>query len=278
MSGRQSQKHDGVSAGLTYGAFGPQFQAPDCGTSIFDPVLCEVCYRWFCPEGGHIFDPFAGGSVRGIVAGFLGYRYTGIELRPKQVEANKVQAESIAKVNPDLIMPRWVIGDSSKMRDHLEPADSGFDMIFTCPPYFDLEVYSDDPRDGSTMHEYNEFIEWLTAIVKASVGRLAENRFAAVVIGEVRGKDGAYVNLVGDVTRAFIDAGMAYHNEAILITPACTLPLRVTSQFPRGRKLGKCHQNVLFFWKGDVRKIGDVLGPVPLPEAIDSKIQSGDVA
>lgn len=22
------------------------------GTSIFDPVLCEVAYRWFCPEGG----------------------------------------------------------------------------------------------------------------------------------------------------------------------------------------------------------------------------------
>ncbi len=38
------------------------------GTSIFDPVLCELAYRWFCPPGGLILDPFAGGSVRGIVA------------------------------------------------------------------------------------------------------------------------------------------------------------------------------------------------------------------
>jgi len=42
------------------------------GTSIFDPVLCEIAYRWFCPAGGMVLDPFAGGSVRGIVASRLG--------------------------------------------------------------------------------------------------------------------------------------------------------------------------------------------------------------
>lgn len=46
-------------------------------TSIFDPVLCELMYRWFCPENGLVIDPFAGGSVRGIVANYLGYKYTG---------------------------------------------------------------------------------------------------------------------------------------------------------------------------------------------------------
>ena len=48
------------------------------GTSIFDPVLCELMYSWFCPQGGNILDPFAGGSVRGIVAHYLGYHYDGI--------------------------------------------------------------------------------------------------------------------------------------------------------------------------------------------------------
>lgn len=32
------------------------------GTSIFDPVLCEVMYKWFCVPGGKILDPFAGGE------------------------------------------------------------------------------------------------------------------------------------------------------------------------------------------------------------------------
>ena len=49
------------------------------GTSEFDPVVAEICYKWFCPPGGNILDPFAGGVVRGAVAGTLGYQYTGID-------------------------------------------------------------------------------------------------------------------------------------------------------------------------------------------------------
>ena len=43
------------------------------GTSIFDPVLCELTYRWWCPKDGVVLDPFAGGSVRGVVAAWLGH-------------------------------------------------------------------------------------------------------------------------------------------------------------------------------------------------------------
>jgi len=62
------------------------------GTSIFDPVLCELAYRWFCPPGGLVLDPFAGGSVRGIVAAKCGRRYIGIDLSERQCEANRAQA------------------------------------------------------------------------------------------------------------------------------------------------------------------------------------------
>lgn len=65
------------------------------GVSIFDPVLTELAYRWFSPPGGHVLDPFAGGSVRGIVASALGRPYTGVELRPEQVAANQAQADTI---------------------------------------------------------------------------------------------------------------------------------------------------------------------------------------
>ena len=59
--------------------------------SVFDPALCEVIYHWFCPTAGSILDPFAGGSVRGIVANYLGYKYTGIDIRKEQIESNKEQ-------------------------------------------------------------------------------------------------------------------------------------------------------------------------------------------
>lgn len=62
-------------------------------TSIFDPVLTELSYRWFNIEGGRILDPFAGGSVRGIVAAKLNMPYVGNDLSEAQIRANKANAE-----------------------------------------------------------------------------------------------------------------------------------------------------------------------------------------
>ena len=70
---------------------GPSAQ-PDrrtTGTSVFDPVLTEVLLGWFAPAGGRILDPFAGGSVRGIVSATLGYHYTGIDLSAAQIAADE---------------------------------------------------------------------------------------------------------------------------------------------------------------------------------------------
>jgi len=52
-----------------------------------------------------VLDPFAGGSVRGIVASRLGYRYVGIELRQEQVEANRraIMLSSTAKGRQDAV-------------------------------------------------------------------------------------------------------------------------------------------------------------------------------
>lgn len=93
------------------------------GTSIFDPVLCELAYRWFCPPGGTILDPFAGGSVRGIVASKLGRLYVGGELRPEQVEANRDQASRICEPG---LMPVWNIGDSRNIQETCAGTEADF--------------------------------------------------------------------------------------------------------------------------------------------------------
>ena len=93
------REHLGVTANASEGKY-EYFSGRGAATggSIFDPVLCEIAVRWFCPPGGAVLDPFAGGSVRGVVAGLLGRHYTGVDLRPGQVDANRVQWEAVAKV------------------------------------------------------------------------------------------------------------------------------------------------------------------------------------
>ena len=231
----------------------------DKGTSIFDPVLCELAYRWFSPPTGSILDPFAGGSVRGIVAAYLGRKYTGIDLRPEQVTANQEQAQTIVPDN----MPTWIVGDSRTAIPTEE-----YDLIFSCPPYYDLEQYSDDDADLSNASDYDSFILGYRQIIQTSVDRLRPDSFACFVVGDIRDNHGIYRNFVGDTVDAFQDAGANLYNEAILVTAVGSLPIRVGRQFEAGRKFGKTHQNVLIFYKGNPDRIRERLGEVDVSDAL----------
>jgi hypothetical protein len=209
--------------------------------SVFDPALCEVLYNWFCPKGGSILDPFAGGSVRGIVANYLGYKYTGIDIRQEQIDSNREQGLDILDVNNQ---PNWYVGDSNKQ---LEGFTSLYDFVFSCPPYADLEVYSDLEGDVSNM-EYKEFLFAYSEIIKKSCSLLKSGGYACFVVGEVRDKKGNYIGFVPDTINAFKSCGMSFYNEAILLNPVASASMRANGNM-KTQKLVKIHQNVLVFKK-----------------------------
>ncbi len=304
------------------------------GTSIFDPVLCEVIYRWFSPRGGAVLDPFAGGSVRGIVASALGRSYVGIDLRAEQVAANEQQANRILRPGGEPLLeqeepqtaaaaaegedhhawmphsyrqgilraderisadtssgsvtsptpsvgpvsssreaprPAWLVGDSREMEGML-PTQYQADMVFTCPPYYDLEVYSDLEADLSRSPTYEAFLEGYQTILHQALLRLKQDRFACIVVSNIRDKQGLYRSLVADTVEVCRQAGLFLYNDAILLTVAGSLPVRVGYQFPTSRKLGKTHQNVLIFVKGDARRAVAACGPisVQLPALLEA--------
>ena len=234
------------SAEGAYSTGGELIEGGEVGNSasVFSPVVCELAYRWFSPAGGQVVDPFAGGSVRGIVAGCLGRHYWGCDLRPEQIAANQVQAEDIAPS----VRPVWVCGDSMDMLADAPEAD----LVFSCPPYGDLEKYSDDPRDLSAM-DWHAFVAAYKRIILRAVGRMKPDTFACFVVGDFRDGRGFYRNFVSTTIDAFEECGARLYNEAILATPVGSACLRVTKHFAAGRKLAKTHQNVLVFCKGDWR-------------------------
>lgn len=230
------------------------------GTSIFDPVLCELVYRWFCPKDGMVLDPFAGGSVRGVVASRLGRGYLGVDLSERQIAANEAQARELCQKPPQ---PRWITGDSR----HIDKLAHGThaDLVFSCPPYADLEVYSEDARDLSTM-EHGAFRAAYTEIIVKACSLLREDRFACFVIGDARDGRGYYYGLPWLTVEAFHAAGLWLYNEAVLLTAIGSLPVRVAKQFTASRKLGKTHQNVLVFVKGDPVKATEAIGETEFGE------------
>lgn len=219
-------------------------------TSVFDPVLCEIAYKWFCPKYGKIIDPFCGGSVRGVVAGFLGYSYVGIDLRKEQIEANEAQAEQILGDSKEHSL-EYIQGDSDKVLDNVE--GNLFDFAFTCPPYFDLEKYSDDERDLSNM-DWEDFKEAYSSIIGKTVSKLKSNSFFGIVVGNVRGKDGTFIGFPKLTQEAMEKTGLRLYDDLIVVNACGSASMRADKQFNASRKCVTTHQRFMVFVKGDPKK------------------------
>lgn len=210
--------------------------------SIFDPVLAEVLAKWFCPTGGKIFDTFAGGAS-GFVYSYLGHPFTGIELRPEQVKINndRLTRNSLAENS------RYVCDDGQNILDHVE--ENSQDFFFSCPPYFDLEQYSDDPRDASNQ-EYGDFLKILDTAFTGAAKALKNNRFAAIVMSNVRDKNGFYHDICGEIRTIMARNGLKLYNEIVLINSFGSGMLRAGHNM-RNRKVVRTHQDVIVFYKAD---------------------------
>lgn len=226
------------------------------GVSILDPVLAEITNKWFGLEKCNTFDCFAGDTVFGYVSSYLGNNFTGIELRQEQAELNNKRVKGFNA--------KYICDDGRNVLNYIE--ENSQDLLFSCPPYFDLEVYSDLENDASNQDSYEDFIEIIEKAFTNAVRCLRENRFAVITVGDVRDKNGYYYNFIEDIKRIFILNGMKLYNELILIESIGTLPQRV-GRFMEHRKIGKCHQNVLVFYKGNTKEIKNIFPKIEVDES-----------
>ena len=217
------------------------------GTSILDPVLAEIANLWFGLEKSKTFDCFAGDSVFGVVSDALGHSFTGIELREEQVDLNNARLQNKRS--------KYICDDGQNVLKHIK--ENSQDLLFSCPPYFDLEVYSKLENDASNQGSYKEFLQILDNAFTSAIKCLKNNRFAFIVVGDVRDKKGGYYGFPDDIKQIFKSSGMVLYNEMVLVEPLGTLPQRVR-RWMHNRKIGKCHQNVLVFYKGDTKEIKNI--------------------
>lgn len=226
-------------------------------SSTFDPFLCEILVKWFSRPGDNILDPFAGGHIRGAVSCILGRGYSGVDINPLQVEANNANWENIGK-RYDLSSfktPNWIVGDSSSYM-----YKDKYNMMLTCPPYFDLEVYTDNPRDLSNQGSYEEFKLGYQQAIHNCYNALEDCSFAVIVVEELRDKNGLFYGFVPDTIDAFRQCGFKYYNEMILENRIMSLGVRCPKYFEQSRKVGRHHQNVLVFFKGNPKDIEKKFG------------------
>lgn len=126
-------------------------------------------------------------------------------------------------------------------------------MVFTCPPYYDLEVYSDNEDDLSNM-DYDSFSRDYTTILQKCADKLSDNRFFIVVISDVRDKKGFYRDLTGLTKQALLEKNVYFYNDIIFINQVGSKAMTVSNSM-KNRKVGRIHQSVLVFYKGNPKEI-----------------------
>lgn len=213
--------------------------------SILDPVLSEIVVKWFCTPEGKCFDCFAGDTVFGYVSSYLGHEFTGIELREEQAEFNNEATKDLTA--------RYICDDGRNILNHIE--EESQDLLFSCPPYFDLEVYSDKENDASNQETYEDFYAILDTAFTNAVKCLKNNRFAVIVVGDIRNKKtGEYYNFPNDIINTFRRNGLLLYNNIKILTPIGTAAIRA-SKYMEYRKVAHVYQDVLVFYKGNQKEI-----------------------
>ena len=110
-------------------------------------------------------------------------------------------------------------------------------------------------NDASNQDSYEDFIKILDNAFKAAITCLKNERFAVIVVGDVREKSsGCYYDFCGDIKRIFREAGMPLYNEIILVETGASTALRA-ARYMETRKVAKMHQNILVFYKGNTKEI-----------------------
>ena len=119
----------------------------------------------------HVLDPSMGWGDR--LLGTMAYKSTKLDSSTIQRGSAEKQW-SYTGYDPNLKLESAyrkmieLFGDSEKHQIHMEPFEKAdvpentFDIAFTSPPFFDLEIYDEDPasNSGQSIVNYRTFEEW----------------------------------------------------------------------------------------------------------------------
>ena len=145
--------------------------------SKFNSENCKNIINFFTSKGDTILDPFAG-RTRAIISNYLDRKYVGFELTEKYFPTESTSDRKIFNM------------DSGHM-DKVLDKSMKFDLVFTCPPYWNMEKYSADENDLSTFKTYDDFLEGCNKRLEIASSYLKEDGFLIVVLMDFR-KDGIF--------------------------------------------------------------------------------------
>lgn len=173
--------------------------------TMYRPHMAKMICDYYKPKS--VLDPCSGwgGRLLGTIAS--GATYTGFETSPETYDNLKKLINFLNTENATI----YNVGS-----ENME-FSGGFDLVITSPPYFDLEIYSDNKEQSENRYStYNDWLTyWLKPVIEKSILSLNEGGVSCWNVHNI----GDYA-LIDDVISIHQDNGFVIDKEFGLTSSA----------------------------------------------------------
>lgn len=173
-------------------AFGVQ------AVSNFRPTISKWVYENFCPKDGKVLDPCAGygGRLMGAMASHIG-EYIGVDPNTLTQTYNWTFSKKLKTLGSAVNVELY----STPFEDFIV-SNNRYDLVFTSPPYFDIEKYSKDENQSYVRYPNKDL--WVDRFLRI----LITNSYNSV-------KSGGYVvlNVGGKIVKETQEIGTSLMGE-----------------------------------------------------------------
>lgn len=218
--------------------------------SRFPQEIGRLMLDLYCPERGHVYDPFAGHNSRMQLCFEAGRSYTGVDLSHEFMEANRKVRDILLKKKEQSIIPED-FGDSIRLIEgssaNVNLRSDIFNFTITSPPYWDLEYYGDETEQLGKHKTYNSFLGAIEKHVQENYRVLRPGAFCIWCINDFR-KDGKFYSYHSDLINIFNNARFKHFNNYITDLMS-SLGECFAKQIFETKILPKRHEYIIVFYK-----------------------------
>lgn len=212
--------------------------------SKFNPIIADNIISYWSNKGDTVLDPFSG-RTRAIISAAKERIYYGFEIAKNVYDT---VSDSIKSNAPFLKNIPIVYNDDSFNIDNLKYNHIVADLIFTCPPYFNIEKYPSSEGQLSDIKEYQIFLDRMKGIMKKSCDRLKKHGYAILVVGDFRIKS-KLICFHNDIINMMKNINMSLHDIIISQTVTHDRAAHRFGSCKNTKITAKIHEFILVFKK-----------------------------
>jgi DNA modification methylase len=213
--------------------------------SEFNPAVAKNIISFWSNDGDIVLDPFSG-RTRAIVSYAMNRSYVGFEVSKDVVNYMYNRFEDIGILNNQNFNIDIINDDCVNVKNYL---DGKVDLVFSCPPYWNLEKYESCPGQLSDTSEYSVFLKRLKQRSRESADLLKVGGFMCMVVGDFR-RRGAYIKFHSDLLSEMEDFKDMELHDVICIQ---NIPFHTAAFYfgssKRTKRTAKAHEYLLVWRK-----------------------------